>query len=176
LVLVLLLGAGPTRADDDGADEAFRALKHRVIVSEILIAPLADFPSSQAALAALRKLSRPEIQARNGFWRFHFVAFMEPSPDTAEVQMVMTDVTEPRHRREVKVFEADTGKLRGVLVAEDEQLVAVSFEGHYRAPAAESELVYVVQTRTSQDTYTPSQFAGKFKLKNVPAKVSLFGK
>jgi hypothetical protein len=112
LALVLLLHAGPTRADraadDNGVDEAFQALKHRVIVSEILIAPLADFPSPEAAVVALRKLSRPEIRARNGFWRFHFVAFMEPSPDTAEVQMVMTDVTEPRHRREVKVFEAET--------------------------------------------------------------------
>jgi WD40 repeat protein len=78
--------------------------------------------------------------------------------------------------RTVRFFDADTGKLRAVLVAEDEQLIAVSFDGHYRAPAAESELVYVIQTRTSQDTYTPSQFAGKFKLKNAPAKVSLFGK
>jgi WD40 repeat protein len=78
--------------------------------------------------------------------------------------------------RTARFFDADAGKLRAVLVAEDEQLIAVSFDGHYRAPAAESELVYVVQTKTSQDTYTPSQFAGKFKLKNAPAKVSLFGK
>jgi WD40 repeat protein len=78
--------------------------------------------------------------------------------------------------RTVRFFDADTGKLRAVLLAEDEQLMAVSFEGHYRAPAAESELVYVVQTKTSQDTFTPNQFAGKFKLKNVPANVSLFGK
>jgi WD40 repeat protein len=78
--------------------------------------------------------------------------------------------------RTARFFDADTGKLRAVLVAEDEQLIAVSSEGHYRAPAAESELVYVIQTRTSQDTYTPSQFAGKFALKNAPAKVSLFGK
>jgi WD40 repeat protein len=78
--------------------------------------------------------------------------------------------------RTARFFDADTGKLRAVLVAEDEQLIAVSFEGHYRAPAAESELVYVIQTRTSQDTYTPSQFAAKFALKNAPAKVSLFGK
>ena len=78
--------------------------------------------------------------------------------------------------RVARFFDADTGKLRAALVAEDEQLIAVSSEGHYRAPAAESELVYVVQTRTSQDTYTPSQFAARFKLKNAPAKVVLFGK
>jgi WD40 repeat protein len=78
--------------------------------------------------------------------------------------------------RTARFFDADTGKLRGVLLAEDEQLIAVNFDGHYRAPAAESELAYVVLTRRSQDTYTPSQFAGKFVLKNAPAKVSLFGK
>jgi hypothetical protein len=32
-----------------------------------------------------------------------------------------------------------------------------------------------VQTRTSQDTYTPSQFATKYILKNAPTKVSLVG-
>jgi WD40 repeat protein len=102
-------------------------------------------------------------------------------PTMAPVQRVSwtaggTTVGVSSQDRTARFFDADTGKLRGVLVAEAEQLMAVSFEGHYRAPAAESELVYVVQTRTSQDTYTPSEFAGKFKLKNVPAKVSLFGK
>jgi hypothetical protein len=59
-----------------------------------------------------------------------------------------------------RVFNAGTGKLRGVLVAEDEQRIAVSFEGHYRAPAAESELVHVVQTRTSQDTVHAESICG----------------
>jgi WD40 repeat protein len=78
--------------------------------------------------------------------------------------------------RTARFIDVESGKLRAVLLAEDEQLIAISFDGHYRAPAAESELVYVVQTKTSQDTYTPSQFAAKFALKNAPAKVSLFGK
>ena len=77
--------------------------------------------------------------------------------------------------RTARFFDAHTGNLRGVLLAEDEQLVAVGFDGHYRAPAAESELVYVIQTRRSQDTYTPSQFTRHFILKNAPMKVSLFG-
>jgi WD40 repeat protein len=78
--------------------------------------------------------------------------------------------------RTVRFFDAASGKLRALLLAEDEQLMAVNFDGHYRAPAAEGALVYVIQTRTSQDTYTPGEFALKFKLKNAPAKVSLFGK
>jgi WD40 repeat protein len=77
--------------------------------------------------------------------------------------------------RTARFFDAATHKLRGVLLAEDEQLIAINFDGHYRAPAAEDELVYVVQTRTSQDTYTPSQFATKYILKNAPTKVSLVG-
>jgi WD40 repeat protein len=78
--------------------------------------------------------------------------------------------------RTARFIDADTGKLRGVLLAEEGQLIAVGFDGHYRAPAAESELVYVVQTKKSQDTYTPSQFVGKYILKNAPGSVSLFGK
>jgi WD40 repeat protein len=86
-----------------------------------------------------------------------------------------TTVGVTTQERTLRFFDAGTGKLRALVLAEEDQLVAVHFDGHFRAPAAESELVYVVQTRTSQDTYTPSQFAGKFKLKNAPAKVSLFG-
>lgn len=86
-----------------------------------------------------------------------------------------TTVAVSNHERTTRFFDAATGKLRGLLLAEDDQIMAAGFDGHYRAPAAESELVYVIQTKTSQDTYTPSQFAGKYKLKNVPAKVSLAG-
>ena len=78
--------------------------------------------------------------------------------------------------RTVRFFDAVAGKLRGLLLAEDDQLMAVHFDGHYRAPVAEGELVYVVQRTTGQETYTPSQFAARFKLKNAPAQVNLFGK
>jgi WD40 repeat protein len=87
-----------------------------------------------------------------------------------------TTVGVSSHDRTARFFDAHSGTLRALLLAEDEQLIAVNFDGHYRAPAAEGPLVYVIQTRTSQDTYTPSEFARKFKLKNAPAKVSLFGK
>jgi WD40 repeat protein len=78
--------------------------------------------------------------------------------------------------RTVRFVDAASGKLRGLVLTEDDQLIAVGFDGHYRAPSAESDLLYVLQTRNSQDTYTPSQFAGKFALKNTPARVSLAGK
>ena len=51
---------------------------------------------------------------------------------------------------------------------------AVSAEGHYRAvPDTEPELVYVVQTATTQDTYTLAEFAKKFHWKNAPKEVRL---
>lgn len=78
--------------------------------------------------------------------------------------------------RTTRFFDAASGQLRGVLLAEDKQIMAVHFDGHFRAPDPEADLVYVLQTFKSQDTYTPSQFAAKFKLKNSPAKVKLTGK
>ena len=111
LALLALLLCAPLLArasEGDGADAAFAALRHHVIVSEILIAPLDGFSSSQAMLVALRRLACSQVHASDGFWRLHLVAFMDPPPDTAEVRAVLTDVTEPAHRREVKVFELDT--------------------------------------------------------------------
>ena len=54
--------------------------------------------------------------------------------------------------------------------------MAVSNDGHFRAPNPDPELIYVVQTNKSQDTYTLSEFSAKYKWKNVPAKVKLAGK
>lgn len=85
-------------------------------------------------------------------------------------------VVASNHDRTARFHDAATGQLRGVLLAEEKQVIAVHFDGHYRAPDAEAELVYVIQTYKSQDTYTPSQFAAKFRLKNSPAKVKLAGK
>lgn len=87
-----------------------------------------------------------------------------------------TTVVASNHDRTARFHDAATGQLRGVLLAEEKQVIAVHFNGHYRAPNAEAELVYVLQTYKSQDSYTPSQFASKFKLKNSPARVKLTGK
>ena len=80
------------------------------------------------------------------------------------------------HDRTTRFFDALTGQLRGVYLAEDDQIMAVSHDGHFRAPNPDSELIYVVQSSKSQDTYTLSEFANKFKWKNVPGKVKLAGK
>jgi WD40 repeat protein len=102
-------------------------------------------------------------------------------PTMAPVQRVnwtpgSTTVVVSSHDRTTRFFDAATSLLRGVLLAEDKQILAVSADGYYRAPDAAAELVYVVQTYTSQDTYTTAEFAAKFKWKNLPAKVVLTGK
>jgi WD40 repeat protein len=78
--------------------------------------------------------------------------------------------------RTARFIDAATGQLRAVLLAEDKQLLAVSAEGYFRAPDAEPELVCVVLTFKSQDTYTPTEFTAKLNWKNVPTKVVLAGK
>jgi WD40 repeat protein len=78
--------------------------------------------------------------------------------------------------RTARFTDPATGDLRGVLVAEDKQILAVSHDGYYRAPDAERELIYVVQMSRSQDTYSPSQFSSKHKWKNAPGRVKLTGK
>ena len=87
-----------------------------------------------------------------------------------------TTVVASNHDRTARFFDAQTGQLRGVFLAEDEQILAVSNDGHFRAPNPDAELIVVVQTSKSQDTYTLSEFANKYKWKNAPAKVRLAGK
>ena len=104
--LAMTFGARPARAESaDGDVEAFGALRRQVIVSDVLIAPLDDFPSSHVMLQALRRLARRTIHEQHGFWRVHFAAFMQPAPATDEVWTVVTDVTDLALRRQIKVFE-----------------------------------------------------------------------
>jgi WD40 repeat protein len=78
--------------------------------------------------------------------------------------------------RTTRFFDAVAGQLRGVLLAEEKQIIAVSHDGNYRAEAAASELIVVAQLDKNQETMTPAAFATKFKWKNVPANVKLTGK
>jgi WD40 repeat protein len=71
--------------------------------------------------------------------------------------------------RTCRFLEPATGKLRGVLLAEPEQLVAVSADGHHNAEAAAEHLVYVVQTQKGQDTYSAAAFLTKHGWRNNSA-------
>jgi WD40 repeat protein len=78
--------------------------------------------------------------------------------------------------RTIRFCETSSGLLRGSLVEDGKQLVAISGEGHYKAaPDLETELIYVVQTDKTQDTYDLKTFPVKFGWRNNPAMVKLTG-
>lgn len=78
--------------------------------------------------------------------------------------------------RTVRFFDAATGLLRGYFIGEEKNLVALSIDGFFRSePVIESELFYVVQTEKTQEIVSLSDFATKFKWKNVPTQVKVMG-
>jgi len=79
--------------------------------------------------------------------------------------------------RMCRFFEAESGRLRGIILAEEDHLVTISSEGQFRADGQKTELlVYVAQTDKGQETYTPSEFATKYGWRNDPAKARVTGK
>ena len=79
----------------------------QVLFSDIMIASPAQFPSDAAMSEALRRLKRTTVEGTDGFWRLHMVAFLEPPPQGTSFRLRATDVTDPKDRREVKMFEVD---------------------------------------------------------------------
>jgi hypothetical protein len=104
LALLAVLHAGGVRAEASG-DEAWRQFRGQVLFSDVLLAPPAEFPTPAARIASLRRMERTVIEGPAGFWRIHCVAFMDPSPTTGALTLRATDVTDPKDRREVRVFE-----------------------------------------------------------------------
>jgi WD40 repeat protein len=79
--------------------------------------------------------------------------------------------------RTCRFFEPISGKLKGTLLAEPEQIVAIGHDGHIRADGATLDgLVYVVQTVRGQDTLTPAEFTAQYKWKNDPAQARFYSK
>jgi len=76
--------------------------------------------------------------------------------------------------RAVRFCDTPTGFLRGTIVLDGRQMIAISAEGHYKSVLGlEPSLIYVVQTNKSQDIYDLRTFPGKFGWKNNPAAVKL---
>lgn len=79
----------------------------QVVFSDVMIASPAQFPSDTAMSEALRRLKRTTVEGADGFWRLHMVAFLEPAPQVTSFRLRATDVTDPKDRHEVKMFEVD---------------------------------------------------------------------
>jgi hypothetical protein len=88
-----------------GGADAWSAFRGKVVFSDVIIAPPERFASPASMIAALRRLDQSVVGGRDGFWRFHFVAFLSSAPSADLVRIVATDVTEPKRPREIKVFE-----------------------------------------------------------------------
>lgn len=79
--------------------------------------------------------------------------------------------------RTARMYDAPSGQLRGYYIAEEKQVVAVTIDGHYRADGPGlAELICIAQLEKSHETFSPTQFAAKFKWKNLPANVRLAGR
>ncbi len=78
--------------------------------------------------------------------------------------------------RTCRFFEAFTGKLKGHLIAEADQLIGVSIDGHYRGDGDTDQLFYVVQNERGQEIVTPAEFATKYSWKNDPTRARFTAK
>ncbi len=76
----LAFSAGRARGDSMVGDEAWQQFRGQVLFSDILFAPPADFPSTGARAASLRRNGRNTVQSTDGFWRLHCVAFLDQEP------------------------------------------------------------------------------------------------
>ncbi len=114
-------------------------------------------------------------------WNVKTAALLVSVPTMAPVQRVSwapdsRTVVCSSADRTARFFEPSGGQLRGLLLAEAEQIVAVSADGHYRADAGGTELLVVAQLDKGQESLTPAAFGTKFKWKNTAAQVKLTGK
>lgn len=75
----------------------------------------------------------------------------------------------------VRFWDSLPGRLRATLLYQNEALLAVSADGHFRAADTEAELVYVAQEENAQLTLSPREFTAKYGWKNSPTGVRLTG-
>src|SRR4051812_11019748 len=115
----LAFSAGRARGDSMVGDEAWQQFRGQGLFSDILFAPPADFPSTGARAASLRRNGRNTVQSTDGFWRLHCVAFLDQEPKTTTVLLRATDVTEPAKRHEVRIFHATVGAGQKELALDD---------------------------------------------------------
>jgi hypothetical protein len=85
----LLLIPSPAGAED----EAWREFRGQVVVSDVLLAP--KFGSDELMILNLHRLKRTVVKEANGFWRLHFVAFLDPAAEGDTMVLVARDLTVP---------------------------------------------------------------------------------
>lgn len=78
--------------------------------------------------------------------------------------------------RAIRFYDLATGRIRATVIQDEKQLITVMPEGNYRVADSESELICVVQTEKTQDTFDAKTFMAKFPWRNNPGAVSWLAK
>jgi WD40 repeat protein len=74
--------------------------------------------------------------------------------------------------RAARYWDAASGRLRMMLIAERDQTFSVSAEGHHRCPEAiEDDVIAVVISDKAQETLALKEFTTKYGFRNVPGNV-----
>ncbi|MES1166162.1 MAG: hypothetical protein ABUR63_10410 [Verrucomicrobiota bacterium] len=100
--------AQPSTSTPEGAsavDAAAKAFRGQVILSDVMIAPAAAFPSGDAMVGALQRLKRTTVHGVDGFWRLHMVAFPSPVPAGGTFRLRATDTADGKQPKPIRVFE-----------------------------------------------------------------------
>ncbi len=153
-------------------------------------APLAEFPTSGSPpyISSMVFYPKGDVLACGrgnhtlDLWSLKTLKKITTAPTMAPVQHVNWSASGPllavaSADRTCRFFEPASARLKGVLLAEPEQMVAVSADGHYHAEGpALDRLIYVVQTEKGQDTFPPAEFAAKYAWKNNAAAAQFAGK
>jgi len=105
LLVAMFMAMFAVRAHAQGEDEAWQAFHGQVVISDVMIAPSEAFESGATMVAALRRVERNAVGARDGFWRLHAVAFLDPILTSGVLRLRASDVTAPNQRDQVRVFD-----------------------------------------------------------------------
>jgi hypothetical protein len=105
LLVAMFMALFAVRAHAQGEDEAWQAFHGQVVISDIMIAPSDAFESGATMVAALRRVERNAVGARDGFWRLHAVAFLDPILTSGTLRLRASDVTAPNQHDQVKIFD-----------------------------------------------------------------------
>lgn len=84
------------------SDAAWQEFRGKVIVSDVLLA--SQFGSDQVKINSLNRVQRTAVTGAEGFWRLHFIAFLD-RPIGGDTVNLTAYETGDKTRRAVKTFE-----------------------------------------------------------------------
>lgn len=158
--LVALMAVGAVAPAARADDEMWRTFRGRVMFSDVALAPESSFGSPELMAAALRRIQRSTVDQTGGFWRLHVMAYLDRPAASSSVVLRATDVTDPRARHQIRVFEVpvDRGnkelRLDDFVITETEGFKrGGSYEISIEAPAADATVTSETKKAGKADVY-----------------------